>query len=185
MPFFMDILNNRSSWNKLEVSEDTDYPDLVSRLWKSLYGWKASLGSMHAPLLVSLGLGFTRSSVDTSFFIFINIMAIYIYVYVDNILLFSNSSVAITGLISKIKCEFVVKYFGTLFFLDPFNQRKMLGVKPNPNFLITNYLDVVMIHFLIQRNIDILWGLFNMVLELILISPIMLINFVSLYTIPL
>lgn len=62
-----------------------------------------------------LELGFTGSMVDTSLFYYhSHNFSVLVLIYVDDIIITSNSSNAISALIEHLECEFVVKDLGPL-----------------------------------------------------------------------
>ena len=62
-----------------------------------------------------LAIGFNGSTVDTSLFTFhLNDISVYVLIYVDDIIVASNSSSSIDHLITHLSAEFVVKDLGSL-----------------------------------------------------------------------
>jgi hypothetical protein len=96
--------------------EDYTFPNHVCKLHKALYGLKQAPRAWFMRLSQALlDFGFVGSAVDTSLFMLHhNSVHVFVLVYVDDILVTSNSSSAITHLISKLKGEFAVKDLGAL-----------------------------------------------------------------------
>lgn len=135
--------------------EDINYLDQVCKLRKSFYDLKQA----HRAWFMCfshyfLELGFTSSSVNTFlFYLSQHSFQIYILIYVDDILVVTNSFGFVAGLLSELKCEFALKDLGALsyflgiqeqctisglhhhqekYLLDLLNHTKMLGAKPTP-----------------------------------------------------
>lgn len=96
--------------------EDPTFPDHVRHLHKSIYGLKqAPRAWFMRPSQALLELGFSNSIVDTSLFLFHqHSIHIFVLIYVDDILVSSNSPAAVSGLISHLHRDFVVKDLGPL-----------------------------------------------------------------------
>jgi hypothetical protein len=96
--------------------EDAVFPDHVCHLHKSLYGLKQAPRAWFMRLSQALlDLGFSGLAVDTSLFHYHhNSVQVFVLIYVDDILVTSNSSYTIVTLISQLKCEFAVKDLGPL-----------------------------------------------------------------------
>lgn len=96
--------------------EDPHLPDHVCRLHKSIYGLKQAPRAWFLRLSQALlALGFNSSTVDTSLFTFhLNNISVYVLIYVDDIIIASNSSSSIGHLISHLGNEFAVKDLGPL-----------------------------------------------------------------------
>jgi hypothetical protein len=96
--------------------EDPHFPDYVCRLHRSIYGLKQAPRAWFMRLSQALlELGFSTSVIDTSLFMFHhNSVHIFVLIYVDDILVSSNSPTAVSGLISHLQREFAVKDLGAL-----------------------------------------------------------------------
>jgi hypothetical protein len=96
--------------------EDPHFPDYVCHLNRSIYGLKQAPRAWFMCLSQALlELGFSNSAVDTSLFMFHhNSVHIFVLIYVDDILVSSNSPSAISSLISRLQREFAVKDLGAL-----------------------------------------------------------------------
>jgi hypothetical protein len=110
---------------------DPTHPNLVCKLHKSIYGLKqaprAWFDSFTSQLL---HLGFTASTLDSSLFIYKNESVIaYLLLYVDDIVLTSNTPTYLDHLITQLNTVFDLKDLGTLhYFLG-------LQVSRTPNSL--------------------------------------------------
>ena len=96
--------------------EDVTKPHYICKLDKSLYGLKQAPRAWFARLSKKLvDLGFSASKADTSlFFLRKRDVAIFILVYVDNIIIASSSDRATTALLQDLKAEFALKDLGEL-----------------------------------------------------------------------
>jgi hypothetical protein len=135
--------------------ENPQFPDHVCRLHKSLYCLKQAPRAWFIRLSQALlDLGFESSIVDVSLFHFHRTsVTIFVLIYVDDILVISNSCSVISHLIIQLQCEFAVKDLGPLsYFLgiqaqrgphelflsqtkyiaDLLHRTKMEGSKPAP-----------------------------------------------------
>jgi transposase InsO family protein len=95
---------------------DPTHPNLVCKLHKSIYGLKQAprtwFDSFTSQLL---HLGFTASTADSSLFIYKNESVIaYLLLYVDDIVLTSNTPTYIDHLITQLNTVFDLKDLGTL-----------------------------------------------------------------------
>jgi hypothetical protein len=96
--------------------EDPNFPNHVCRLHKSIYGLKQAPRAWFMRLSQALlDLGFSSSAVDTSLFLFHqNSVHVFVLIYVDDILVSSNSPSAVSGLIEHLQRDFAVKDLGAL-----------------------------------------------------------------------
>jgi hypothetical protein len=96
--------------------EDPNLPNHVCRLHKSIYGLKQVPRAWFMRLYQDLlDLEFSSSIVDTSLFLFHqNLIHVFVLIYVDDILVSSNSPSAVSGLIGHLQCDFAVKDLGAL-----------------------------------------------------------------------
>nr|KYP63507.1 hypothetical protein KK1_018084 [Cajanus cajan] len=99
--------------------------DLVFKLRKAIYGLKQAPRAWFQKLTVTLlQLGFTQAGSDHSLFISTSsTTSIYILIYVDNIIITSNSSLAIQNLIQTLYQSFSLKDLSKL--------HHFLGIKVN------------------------------------------------------
>jgi histone deacetylase 1/2 len=98
--------------------EDPHAPHHVSRLDKALYGLKQAPRAWYSRLSSKLcALGFTSSKADTSLFLFQKSgITIFVLVYVDDIIVTSSSSYAISALLRDLNVNFAIKDLGDLHF---------------------------------------------------------------------
>ena len=91
-------------------------PHLVCRLHKSLYGLKQAPHAWNQRFTTHvLGLGFQQSQSDSSLFVQrIDSVVIILLLYVDDILLTGNNSVALDSLVKTLSSEFDMKDLGRL-----------------------------------------------------------------------
>lgn len=96
--------------------DDFTKPHYIYKLDKSLYGLKQAPRAWFARLSNKLiDLGFSASKADTSlFFLHKGDIAIFILVYVDDIIVASSSERATTALLQDLKVEFALKDLGEL-----------------------------------------------------------------------
>jgi transposase InsO family protein len=123
--------------------EDTQHPDFVCRLHKSIYGLKQAPRAWFMRLSQALlEIGFTGSLVDTSLFHYhSSSVSVFVLVYVDDIIVTSNSFPAITTLIDQLKNEFAVKDLGALsYFLGIQASRTTTGLHLHQGKYITDLL---------------------------------------------
>jgi hypothetical protein len=123
--------------------EDSTHPEYVCKLHKSLYGLKQAPRAWFLRLSQALlELGFSGSSVDTSLFYFHRLsICIFVLVYVDDIIVTSNSPAAIDGLITNLQREFAMKDLGPLsFFLGIQASRDKHGLHLHQGKYITELL---------------------------------------------
>ena len=135
--------------------EDSNFPDHVCFLHKSIYGLKQAPRTWFLRLSQALmELGFTASIVDTSLFTFHHsTVCVFVLIYVDDIIVTSNADTAIDTLISNLGSEFAIKDLGELsyflgiqvtktenglhlhqgkYVVDLLHRMKMTGAKPAP-----------------------------------------------------
>ncbi|KAK1598830.1 hypothetical protein QYE76_018634 [Lolium multiflorum] len=98
--------------------EDPHAPHHVCRLDKALYGLKQAPRAWYSRLSSKLfELGFIPSKADTSLFLFNKSgITIFVLVYVDDIIVTSSSSYAITALLRDLNENFTIKDLGDLHF---------------------------------------------------------------------
>jgi histone deacetylase 1/2 len=98
--------------------EDPRAPHYVCRLDKALYGLKQAPRAWYSRLSSKLCmLGFTPSKADTSLFLFNKSgITIFVLVYVDDIIVTSSSSYAISALLQDLNENFAIKDLGELHF---------------------------------------------------------------------
>ena len=92
------------------------YPNHVCKLHKSLYGLRQAPGSWFSKLSTKLlSLGFSESKADTSLFVLQKFNSvIYIFIYVDDILITGSSASVINNIIHSLQTTFAVKDLGSL-----------------------------------------------------------------------
>ncbi|XP_058099695.1 uncharacterized mitochondrial protein AtMg00810-like [Magnolia sinica] len=135
---------------------NSEFPDSLCRLKKSLYGLKQALRAWFMKLSPSLlEFGFTSSTVNFSLFVYYNDDAhLFFLIYVDDILVTGTHQTMISSLISQLQLQFKMKNLGDLhFFLgiqahrdsfglhlrqtkyinDLLHRTKMAGAKPFPS----------------------------------------------------
>lgn len=90
---------------------DTTHPSYHCHLQKSLYGLKQAPRAWYSRLSEKLqSLGFIPSKADVSLFIYnAHSTAIYILVYVDDIIITGSSPHAIDNVLAKLKDDFAIK----------------------------------------------------------------------------
>ena len=98
--------------------ENPNAPHHVCRLDKSLYGLKQAPRAWFSRLSSKLQeLGFLASKADTSLFIYNKSgIIIFVLVYVDDIIVTSSSSKAITSLLQDLGSAFALKDLGDFHF---------------------------------------------------------------------
>ncbi|KAK1644819.1 hypothetical protein QYE76_062624 [Lolium multiflorum] len=98
--------------------KDPHVPHHVCRLDKALYGLKQAPRAWYSRLSSKLcALGFTPSKADTSLFLFQkSSITIFVLVYVDDIIVTSSSSNAISALLRDLNVNFAIKDLGDLHF---------------------------------------------------------------------
>jgi histone deacetylase 1/2 len=91
--------------------EGNTHPHYVCKLDKALYGLKQAPRAWYARLSEKLvSLGFYASKADTSLFIYMKgSVTIYLFVYVDDIIVVSSSSKAVEALLADLKVDFALK----------------------------------------------------------------------------
>jgi hypothetical protein len=96
--------------------KDPHFPDHACRLHKSLYALKQAPQAWFIRMSQALlDLGFESSIVNVSLFHFhCSSLTIFVLIYVDDILVTSNSCSIISHLITRLQCEFAVKDLGPL-----------------------------------------------------------------------
>jgi hypothetical protein len=96
--------------------EDPHFPEHVCLLHKSIYGLKQAPRAWFMRLSQALlELSFSNSAVDTSlFFYHYQSVHIFVLIYVDDILVSSNSPYVVSGLIGHLQLDFAVKDLGAL-----------------------------------------------------------------------
>jgi hypothetical protein len=96
--------------------ENTQVPNFVCKLDKALYGLKQAPRAWYSRLSAKLqALGFLPSRADTSLFLYNKAgIMIYVLIYVDDIIVTSSSSKAITALLQDLNADFALKDLGDL-----------------------------------------------------------------------
>jgi hypothetical protein len=95
---------------------DTSKSNNVCKLDKALYGLKQAPRAWYSQLSNKLkALGFKASKADTSLFIYTKKnVAIYLLVYIDDIIVTSSCSAAVVALLKDLNTEFALKDLGDL-----------------------------------------------------------------------
>ena len=95
---------------------DPQHPSHVCKLIKSIYGLKQAPRAWFESFTTQLlHLGFTASTVDSSFFIYKHEKVIaYLLLYVDDIVLTSNTPSYLDKLITQLSAVFDLKDLGSL-----------------------------------------------------------------------
>uniref|UniRef100_A0A803P493 Reverse transcriptase Ty1/copia-type domain-containing protein n=1 Tax=Cannabis sativa TaxID=3483 RepID=A0A803P493_CANSA len=95
---------------------DPNQPHLVCKLHKALYGLKQAPRAWFDKLrTVLLSLGFVCSKADNSLFLCISSQyIIFVFIYVDDILVTENSATAIDSLVTKLHTSFALKDLGEI-----------------------------------------------------------------------
>jgi hypothetical protein len=95
---------------------DPAHPDLVCCLHKSLYGLKQAPRAWYSRFATYLTiLGFIEAKSDTSLFIFLhNSTTVYLFLYVDDIIMSASSTELLHRNISALQREFIMKDLGPL-----------------------------------------------------------------------
>jgi hypothetical protein len=109
--FLHGLLEEEVFMEKPKGFEDPQLSDHMCRLYKSLYGSKQAPQAWFMRLSQALlDLHFEGSVVDASLFYFQrSLLTMFVLIYVDDILVTSNSCSAIFHLITQLHCEFPVK----------------------------------------------------------------------------
>jgi hypothetical protein len=96
--------------------KNTDHPDFVCRLNKSLYGLKQAPRAWYSWFAAYLlSLGFVEAKSDTSLFVFrCGSDMIYLFLYVDDIVLTTLSASLLQRTIAALRSEFTMKDLGEL-----------------------------------------------------------------------
>jgi hypothetical protein len=96
--------------------EDPAFPNHVCKLDKTIYGLKQAPRAWYSRLSTKLlQLGFEISKGDTSLFIYVKgKITIFLLIYVDDIIVTSSSSEAITSLLFDLRSDFALKDLGDL-----------------------------------------------------------------------
>lgn len=141
---------------------NSQYPDHVCKLRKSLYGLKQSPRAWYMKLSAFLqDYGFITSKTDTSLFIYRRQgICIYFLVYVDDILVLSNDSTSIATLLHDLVVVFPIKDMGVphyflgvelchtssglqlsqrKYILNLLVKAKMDGIKPVSTAMVTSH----------------------------------------------
>jgi hypothetical protein len=113
--------------------EDPHAPHHVCKLDKALYGLKQEPRAWYSRLSSKLSeLGFTPAKADTTLFLFNKSgITIFVLVYVDDIIVTSSSSYAITALLQDLNENFAIKDLGDLHFflgIEVKNRKNMLQI---------------------------------------------------------
>ena len=96
--------------------ENAKMPNFVCKLDKAIYGLKQAPRAWYSRLSSKLiNLGFKASKSDASLFIYIKgHVTMYMLIYVDDIIVTSSSSEAVTALLQDLKKDFALKVLGDL-----------------------------------------------------------------------
>jgi histone deacetylase 1/2 len=96
--------------------ENAKMPNFVCKLDKAIYGLKQAPRAWYSRLSSKLiNLGFKASKSDASLFIYIKgHVTMYMLIYVDDIIVTSSSSEAVTALLQDLKKDFALKDLGDL-----------------------------------------------------------------------
>jgi hypothetical protein len=123
---------------------DSRFLDHVCKLQKSIYGLKQAPRAWFNKLATTLlSLGFTEYKVDYSFFLLCkSSVHLFFLIYVDDIIVTSNSLSAIAHIIDCLKQYFVVKDLGSLhYFLGIHVQPMSSGLHLSQTKYISDILD--------------------------------------------
>lgn len=96
--------------------EDKSLPNFVCKSDQALYGLKQAPHAWYAQLSAKLvDLGFVSSKADTSLFYFNEKgVKVFVFIYVDDIIVVNSTQEATAGLLNNLKQEFALKDLGEL-----------------------------------------------------------------------
>jgi histone deacetylase 1/2 len=116
--FLHGILEEEVFMRQPPSFEDKNASNMVCKLDKAIYGLKQAPRAWYSELSTKLiALGFEPSRSDMSLFIYNKGgITIYMLIYVDDIIVTSSSSDAVTALLHDLKKEFALKDLGDLHF---------------------------------------------------------------------
>jgi hypothetical protein len=114
--FLHGVLEEEVYMRQLPGYEDKNNPSYVCKLDKAIYGLKHAPRAWYSRLSARLcELGFVPSKSDTSLFIYNRPgIMMYMLIYVDDIIVASSSSEAVTTLLKDLKDSFALKDLGDL-----------------------------------------------------------------------
>jgi hypothetical protein len=107
--------------------ENKNHPSYICKLDKTIYGLKQAPRAWYSKLSTRLReLGFVPSKSDTSLFVYRKSgITMYMLIYVDDIILVSSSTEAITTLMKDLKESFALKDLGDLHYFLGIEARKV------------------------------------------------------------
>jgi hypothetical protein len=113
--FLHGTLDEEVHMNQPRGYEDPKFPNHVCRWNKIIYGLKQAPRAWYLRLSTELvQLGFAASKGDTSLFIYRRGVSIFLLIYVDDIVIASSSDQAVDALLVDLRCDFAIKYLGSL-----------------------------------------------------------------------
>jgi len=128
----------------------SENPNLVCRLHKSIYGLKQSHRAWHAKLSTALeALGFSRSSADSSLYVQLgSVDKLVVLIYVDDLIIIGNNTDSIAQLKTKLQHQFPIKDLSSLkYFLGIEMAASSKGLFLNQRKYIVDLLqDAEMLH---------------------------------------
>jgi hypothetical protein len=116
MLFYMVFFKKLFIWPNQPGFQHPAYPTAVCKLHKALYGLKQAPHAWFSRLSARLlELKFQSSKADSSLFTYkANGIIIFVLTYVDNIIITSSNTAAISQLISALRSSFALKDLGSL-----------------------------------------------------------------------
>jgi hypothetical protein len=114
--FLHGVLKEEVYMKQPPVFENPHTPHFICKLDKALYGLKQAPRAWFAWLSIKLtALGFVPSKADTSLFLYDKpVVAIYVLIHVNDIIVTSSSDDAITALLHDLRADFALKDLGPL-----------------------------------------------------------------------